>query len=144
MRKIIIIIFAIIWTYGKSNAQKPVIIISDKTGWHKIAEQKVNFTLDKDEIIVLVSDRFSGIKLKIKDADIDLNNIEMYFEAGDNQIVEINRQIKANTESEPIKINGGERELKKIVFRYKTLSNKKNKNAKVEIWGLKLNTEKYD
>jgi len=45
-------------------------------------------------------------------------------------------------ESRVIDLNGGERNLKKIVFVYKTLPNRKDEKAHVEIWGLKTNTDK--
>ncbi len=144
MTKQIFILLVIIVSFGRSSAQVPKIIVSDKTGWHKIAEKTVTFAIDRDEIIVLGSDRFAGLKLKVIDIGIELIGMEIYFEAGDKQIVTINKPIKPTEESDIIKVNGGERELKKIVFMYKTLPNSKDKKAKIEIWGLKTNTDKYD
>ena len=33
-----------------ANAQKPAVVVSDKTGWHKIGETTVDFKKEKDEV----------------------------------------------------------------------------------------------
>lgn len=137
---IIMIAMAII--YGKAIAQQPAVMVSDQKGWHKIGETTVNFQKDHDEIVVMGADKFSSIKFMVKDAPIDLMDLEIYYESGDNQSVSVNAPIKAPGESKTIKLNGGERNLKKIVFVYKTLPNRKDTKAHVEIWGLKTNTDK--
>ena len=46
-------------------------------------------------------------------------------------------------ESREIDIDGpGERKLDRIIFRYRTLENRKDKKAHVEIWGRKTNNNK--
>ncbi len=69
-------------------------------------------------------------------------DLEIYYESGDKQDVKVNSPIKAPGESRIINLNGGERNLEKIVFVYKTLPNRKDVKAHVEIWGLKTNTDK--
>ncbi len=143
MKKIVaLILISILGNFGTAYAQKPAIILSDKSGWHKIGKVTVDFKKEKDEISVLVADRFAKIKFKVEDAPIDLISLEIYFESGDKQNIVINSKIKSSGESDVININGGERNLKKIVFVYKTLPNRKDKKAKVEVWGFKTNTDK--
>lgn len=137
-----IILLAIAGSYGTANAQKPAVMLSDKAGWHKIGETTVNFQKETDEIMVLVADRFAAIKFKVMDAPIDLISLEIYYESGDKQDIKINAPIKAKGESRVIDLNGGERNLKKIVFVYKTLPNHKDQKAHLEVWGLKTNTDK--
>lgn len=141
MKKAMIILFAIA-AYGVACAQTPKIVTSDKKGWHKIGETKVNFTKDRDVIDILIANRFSAIQLKVEDAPIDLIGAEAYYESGDKQDLKINASIKAPGESDVINLNGGERTLKKIVLIYKTIPNNKDKVAHVEIWGLKTNKDK--
>ncbi len=142
MKKTMIIALLAIAGYGVAFAQLPKVVTSDKKGWHKIGETKVDFQKERDEIVILVANRFSAIKLKVDDAPIDLMGAEAYYESGDNQNLKIRASIKAPGESDIINLNGGERTLKKIVLVYKTIPNYKDKKAHVEIWGLKTNTDK--
>lgn len=140
MKKTIIILLAIIGMYGNVSAQKPAIMASDKTGWHKIGETKVDFKKESDEIVVWFADRFDAIKFKVKDAPVEFTSMDVYFESGDVQNVMLNATIKAPGETRIIDLKGGERNLKKIVFVYKTLPNRKDEKAHIELWGLKTNT----
>ena len=140
--RLMIIMIAMAIIYGKAIAQQPAVMVSDQKGWHKIGETTVNFQKDHDEIVVMGAYKFSSIKFMVKDAPIDLMDLEIYYESGDNQSISVNAPIKAPGESKTIKLNGGERNLKKIVFVYKTLPNRKDTKAHVEIWGLKTNTDK--
>ncbi|HET6227039.1 MAG TPA: hypothetical protein VFF27_12210 [Bacteroidia bacterium] len=115
------------------------LIISDKSGWHKIGEITADFKKEKEEVIVMGADRFASIRFKVTDAPIDLVSLEVYYESGDKQDVAVNMPVKAPGESRTIDLKGGERALKKIVFVYKTLPNHKDEKSHVEIWGLKTN-----
>jgi hypothetical protein len=141
MKKLaIILFFAAIGT--KSFAQQPAVVASDKTGWHKIGETTVNFEKDKDEVVVMLADKFAKVKFKVTDAPIELVSCEIYYEGGNNQTVMLNAPLKTMGESRIIELDGKERDLKKIVFVYKTAPNSKDKKAHVEIWGLKTNADK--
>lgn len=144
MKKVaMIILLAVTGSYGTAKAQQPGVVVSDKTGWHKIGETTVDFKKERDEVAVIGADRFASIKFKVTDAPIDLMDMEVYYESGDKQNIKINQPIKAaGGESRSIDLNGGERNLKKIVFVYKTLPNHKDEKAHVEIWGLKTNADK--
>ncbi|MEO7992628.1 MAG: hypothetical protein ABI663_23955 [Chryseolinea sp.] len=138
-KTLMIMMLAITGIYGTAKAQQPAVIVSDKTGWHKIGETTVNFEKDRDEVSVLGADKFASIKFKVTDAAINLMDLEVYYESGDKQDIKVNLPIKGPGESRVIDLNGGERSLKKIVFVYKTLDNSKDQRAHVEIWGLKTN-----
>jgi hypothetical protein len=137
-----IILLAIAGNFGKMAAQVPAVVMSDKAGWHKIAERTVDFVKDRDEVIVVGADRFASLKFKVTGAPIDLQDLEIYYESGDKQVIQVHTPVLSGKESRTIKLNGGERSLKKIVFVYKTLPNRKDKNAHVEIWGFKTNPDK--
>lgn len=143
MRKaVILILLAIAGSFSTVNAQKTAIITSDKAGWHKIGETVVDFQRDRDEITIVGADRFAAIKFRVKDEPIHLMALEVIYESGDKQNININIPIKVKGESRVIDLKGGERNLKKIVFVYKTVQNRKDKKAHVEIWGLKTNAKK--
>ncbi len=141
MNKLLIITIAITTFWCTSKAQNPAVITSDKTGWHKIGETTVDFSKDRDEIAVVGADRFASIKFKVTDAPIDLQDLEVYYESGDKQDVQVRTPINSGGESRVIDLNGGERALKKIVFIYKTLPNHAGEKAHVEIYGLKTNQD---
>jgi hypothetical protein len=140
MKKMIMLfLLAMAVVYGSVNAQS--VVVSDKTGWHKIGSRTIDFKNDKDEITVLGADRFSSIKFKINDAPVNLQNIEVYYESGDNQSIAVNTPIGPEMESKAFDLNGGERNIKKIAFDYNTLPNIKDEKAEIEVWGLKTNTD---
>ncbi|HXU26738.1 MAG TPA: hypothetical protein VN698_05855 [Bacteroidia bacterium] len=144
MKKIVIVMaLAIIGCSNAMLAQKKTeVVMSDKTGWHKIGETTVDFKTEKEEVMVMGANRFASIKFKVANAPIDIISTEIYYESGDNQMVNLNYSIKAPGESSIVNLNGGERNLKKIVFVYKTPPNYKDAKSHVEIWGLKTNTDK--
>ena len=143
MKKLVTIILVdVLVNFGTAFAQKPAVMLNDKSGWHKIGKVTVDFKKERDEIDVMGANRFAKIKFKVEKAPIDLISLEAYFESGDKQDIVVNAKIKSMGESQVIDLKGGERNLKKIVFVYKTLPNQKDKKAQVEIWGLKTNTDR--
>ena len=136
------ILLATAGSYGTLSAQIPKVVISDKTGWHRIGKTTVNFLTDRDVIHILGADRFAAIQFNVTGAPIYLSELEVYYESGDKQNITINQPIKVAGESRVIDLNGGERDLKKIIFIYKTLPNRKDKKAHVQVWGLKTNRDR--
>jgi hypothetical protein len=140
MKKVtMFVLLAMAIVYGSVNAQS--VVVSDKAGWHKIGSRTIDFKNDKDEITVLGSDKFSSIKFMVKDAPVNLKNVEVYYESGDNQNIAVNSPIGPAMESKAYDLNGSERSLKKISFDYNTLPNIKDEKAEIEVWGLKTNTD---
>lgn len=114
MKKVLaIILLAVAGINETMSAQKPAVVMSDKTGWHKIGETTVDFTKDRDEVAVLMADRFASLKFKVTDAPIDLIDAEVFYESGDSQKIRIGYPVKSPGESKTIDLNGGERSLKK-------------------------------
>lgn len=140
-KTLLIILLAFIGGHVSVSAQTATLVANDKTGWHKISETTVDFKKDRDEVMILGANRFAAIQFKVVDAPIDLLNLEIFYESGDIQKIDVNSTVKAPGESRVIDLNGGERNLSKIVFVYKTLPNRKDDKAHVEIWGLKTNTD---
>lgn len=139
-KKFIFMLLAIMGNLGLVYAQTPAVVASDSKGWHKIGEKTVSLKTERDEIAVMGSDKFATLKFKVTDAPINLVSVEVTFENGDKQDVNIKQEIKSPGESRTIDLKGGaERSIKKITFVYKTLANNKDEKAHVEIWGLKTN-----
>jgi len=144
MKKVLtIILLAIAGSYGTASAQQTTVISNDTTGWYKIGEAKVDFKRDRDEIVVLGADKFKSIKLVIINSAIDLKDLEIHYETGKKQDVNINKSLKAADGSGVIDLeDGGQRSIKKIVFVYKAKANSMDENAFIEVWGLKTNPNK--
>ncbi|HKR03652.1 MAG TPA: hypothetical protein VJY62_03375, partial [Bacteroidia bacterium] len=143
-KKILIALLLVASGYDTIFAQQPAIITSDKKGWHKISETTVDFTRDRDELIVMGADRFASIRFEVTGAAIDLQDLEIYYESGPKQDIAVRTLISMGSESRVIDLNGGERALKKIVFVYKTQQNKQGEKAHVTVWGLKTNADKAE
>jgi dihydrofolate reductase len=122
---------------NQAMAQDPGIVTSDKAGWHKIGEVKANFKLENESIVVMGADRFKSIKLKVTDAPINIEKVTVYYESGDAEELSVRNELKAGAETRVLDLKGNDRELKKVVFSYKTLPNAKNDKAHVELYGLK-------
>jgi hypothetical protein len=139
MKKIfIIVMLAFAGSVQLVQAQKPVIVLSDKAGWHKLGETTVNFQKEFDEILVIGANRFESIKFMVNDAPIKLTSLEVFYVGNTKKSFKINNSIKDAGESRIIHLNG-EHNIKKVVFIYKTLDNGTNQKAHVALWGYKTN-----
>ena len=136
MKKVLLIL-ATLFSVAGAYAQKPAIVTDKSAGWQKIGETKVNFDTDRDEIIVMGADRFKSIKLRVTDAAVNIMDLEVYYEKGEQENIAVRSEIKQGGETRPIDLKGKDRELKKVVYVYKTLPNAANDKAHVELWGLK-------
>jgi len=112
-------------------------MVSSKPGWHKIGSVTADFKVEKDAIEVLGADRFKAIKLKVTDAPIQIYDLEVYYEAGDVENIQVRQDLKRGEETKVLDLKGYDRELKKVVFIYKTVANTKENKATVELYGLK-------
>ena len=138
MKKMIMAMLLLIAGAGNTlQAQRVEVMTSTKEGWHKIGETTVNLKKDTDEILVIGENRFTELKFVVKETPIDIISLKLHFSEGNDQTVKVNSPIKANGESHKISLTGGERKIEKIIFVYKTLPNRQDDKAHVEIWGYK-------
>ena len=137
MKKSVVLILILFVAFAAAFAQSPGVVTSAKPGWHKIGEVKASFKTENESIIVLGKDAFKSIKLMVTDAPINIQNIQVFYETGDPEEISVRSELKAGAETRVIDLKGGTRELKKVVFTYKTLPNAKDEKAHVELYGLK-------
>jgi len=137
MKKKITAILAFAFSIGLASAQQPAVMVSTSPGWHKIATTTVDFTKERDEVSVLGADHFSAIKLMVTGAPIDLQDLEIWYENGTKQDVAMRASMEIGKESRVIDIEGGDRDIDKIVLVYKTMPNRKDEKAEVTIFGMK-------
>lgn len=137
MKKTILILFATVLVSGIIRAQKPEVVTSNKAGWHKIGDANVNFKTDKDEFVVLGKDRFKSIQLKVTDAPVHVEDLQVFYEGGSKENVAVNQDFSAGSESKVFNLKNNSAEINKVVFIYRTKPNVKVDKAHIELWGLK-------
>jgi len=138
MKKIILVFFAMsALLINTAFAQEPSIMLSDKPGWHKIGEVKADFKMENQSISVMGKDKFKSILLKVTDAPINIEGIQVFYESGDMEEFDVKNELKAGAETKKLDMKGGAQEIKKVTFTYKTLPNQQDEKAHVELYGLK-------
>ncbi|MCW3086161.1 MAG: hypothetical protein JWP12_3527 [Bacteroidetes bacterium] len=135
MKKAILMLLVLVAAHV-SKAQKPGVVISDKPGWHKIGEVTASFKMENESIVVLGADKFKSIKLKVTDANLDLESLEVYYESGDVDNIAVKSSLKAGSETRVIDVKD-KSSISKVVFKYKTYPNMADQKAHVELYGLK-------
>lgn len=103
--------------------------------WELLGTRKVNYGLDKDEIMVTrMEGRFTALKIKVKKGGINLHKVFVHFGDGQVQELEVREDIQAGGETRVIDLAGNRRVIQKVVFWYDT-KNYANQKATVELWG---------
>jgi len=137
MKKAILMLLVMVATQvSVLKAQTPGVVVSTKPGWHKIGETTASFKMENESIVVLGADKFKSIKLKVTDAAVNIISLDVYYESGAMEQIPVKSELKAGSETRDIALKG-DRELKKVVFTYKTVANSDKDKAHVELYGLK-------
>jgi hypothetical protein len=127
MKTLITLLFLATIGLTVAQAQKPVIVISDKAGWQKLGATTVNFEKDYDEVLVIGANRFASLKFMVKYAPVHFISMEVFFVGNTKETIQLNDVVKDEGEGKTIHLKGGERNIKKVVFIYKTLPNRTEK-----------------
>jgi hypothetical protein len=109
--------------------------VAIEEGWEIIAERKVNFIKDKDEVIIESRNQFTAIKFKVEDRDIRLNGLKVVFDNGDKLEPSLDVIIPANKESRIIELAQDGRRIDKIEFQYRTTGSLLQGRANVLMFG---------
>ena len=113
----------------------PVSGIGSPTAWIVMGSRTVNYGTDHDIISNGSPDTwFTGIYLKVTDAPIKINDMNVYFDNGDKFNVSIRSMIKQNGHSRTIELPGGQRKIAKVEFSYETLGSNRG-HATLTLWG---------
>jgi len=137
MKKIALVLAAVVLSLNVIQAQQPAVMTSTKPGWHKIGETTASMKSEKDEIMVIGADKFKSIKLKVTDASVHIASLVVYYDGGDAENINIASDLKAGQESRVIDLKGGTREIKRVGFVYKSVPNSNNEKAHIELYGMK-------
>jgi hypothetical protein len=137
MKKTLLILLATVFAVGVLHAQKPEVITSHAAGWHKIGDATVDFKADKDQFLVLGADRFKSIQLKVVDAPVHVDDMQVFYDGGGKEDVSLRSDFQPGSQSREIELKNGSAKIKKVVFVYKTVPNATADKAHIELWGLK-------
>lgn len=122
-----------------SYAQKPAVVTDNDPGWKKIGETSASFKSQNESIVVLGADEFTAIKLKVKDAPLNIERLQVFYESGDMEEIDVKSKVHANGESHVINLKHPDRDIQKVAFTYNTEANVQGEKAEVELYGLKTN-----
>jgi hypothetical protein len=138
MKKLIFVFTLLLATFlNPAFAQKPSVMLSDKPGWHKIGEVKADFEVENQSISVLGNDKFKAILLKVTDAPINILDVQVFYESGEPEKIDVKNELQAGSETRKIDLKGADQDIQKVMFTYKTLPNQKDEKAHVELYGFK-------
>lgn len=137
MKRMILFLMTTFITFTALHAQKPEIITKGKPGWQKIGDAKVDFSTDKDKFIILGKDQFKALKIKVKDAPVHIENMQVTFEGGTTEDISLASEFKTGAESREIDLKNKDKEIKNVTFVYRTATGSGTHKSEVELWGLK-------
>jgi hypothetical protein len=135
----LLLLLTLIFVFGQTQAHSILPQVREAINpplWEKLGQRKVNYKIDRDEIMVTARDgRFSAIKLKVKKGAVNMHKMTIHFGDGTIQQVNLKNRIPAGGETRVIDLKGNKkRVIRKVVFWYDT-RNLANKKAVVELWG---------
>ena len=125
--------------YSKVFAQKPAIVTSNEPGWHHIGHTSASFKQQNESISVLGADEFTALKVKVSDAGLDVDRLQVFYESGDMENINVADDFLSAGESKTIPLKYPGKDIQKVAFTYKTKPNAKGEKAEIDLYGLKTN-----
>lgn len=109
----------------------------ERDAWELLGEQSVGFGVDRDTIRVGRREgRFSKIALEVRDNDVEILDVTVFFNRGPPQNLRVRESIRAGGRTRPIDLAGGDRSIDRIELTYRARPNFRGR-AKVAVFGLK-------
>lgn len=109
----------------------------DRDIWELLGEQSVGFGVDRDVIRVGRREgRFSKIALEVRDNDVEMLDLTVFFNRGPPQGLRVREFIRAGGRTRPIDLIGGDRSIDRIELTYRSRPGFRGR-ARVAVFGLK-------
>ena len=137
---VILLMLVTVYVYG----QKPAVVTSNDPGWQRIGQITASFKMTSESIVVLGADEFEAIKLRVDDAPINIERLQVFYESGDMEEIDVRSVLRAGSETRTINLKHPTRDIQKVAFTYKTLPNETGTKADVELYGRKAVVQKSD
>lgn len=119
---------------GKRAAARAADADNDRVEF--LGERKVNFGGDVDTILVGANDGlFRAIRIEVDGSALEMWDIDVHFGNGGHEDFNTRLHFEEGSWSRRIDLRGGERIIKKVVFKYKS-KNRKTGRATVKLYGI--------
>jgi hypothetical protein len=125
-------------------AQKPAVVADSKPGWHRIGGLQADFKKQNESIHIMGNDEFTALKLKIVDAAIHIERMQIFYESGDMENIDVKSEMTAGESSGALQLKYAGRDISKIAFTYHSVGNDNSKKSEIEIYGLKTGSDSYN
>jgi hypothetical protein len=99
--------------------------------WQVLGRATVDDGKDKDEFKIEGADRFRNLRVKAQKQDIEMKDMDVYYEDGGKEDIEVKSVIKAGSQTRPLPLKGDSKRIKRVEFSY--ASKGKNDNKAVVI-----------
>jgi uncharacterized protein YdhG (YjbR/CyaY superfamily) len=139
MKKIFVSMFAVMAGALSVFAQKPAVVSSNKPGWQHIGHTTASFKMQNESISVLGADEFTALKIKVTEAGLELERMQVFYESGDMEEINLKEHFGKGNESRVINLKHPDKDIQKVAFTYKTTPNTKGEKADIDLYGLKTN-----
>ena len=104
-------------------------------GWDLLAKREVSFARSRDAIEVPTATKpLKSLLIVARMNDIEIYNITITFENGEDYSPGLRLKMKAGVDSEVINLPGVERRVRRMEFQYREIV-AKTRRAAVELWG---------
>ena len=134
---VVILMALFAWNIESAYAQKPGVVLTDEPGWQKIGETVASFKSQDESIAVIGADEFSAIKIRVEDAPLQIDRLQVFYESGEMEEIDVKKRIQAGEESDVFRLKNPDRDIQKVAFTYNTVPNAAGDKADVELYGLK-------
>lgn len=104
--------------------------------WVLLGSKNVRDRVDYDEIVLAGHRTFSQIKLCVQRHPVRIYNVDVYFNNGGNQDIELRERIGAGSCSRVIDLDGGSRDIARIRLVYEETS-ALPRTATVNVYGMR-------
>ena len=104
--------------------------------WDFIGERVVSNRAERDVIRVRGRDAYRAIKFEVLNEEVRVRDIEVEFENGRRQRINMHRKFRPGWQSRAIDLQGGKRRVDRIVFRYRADSYGR-RPAVIRVYGLR-------
>ncbi|MGK2856524.1 MAG: hypothetical protein ACSLFQ_04900 [Thermoanaerobaculia bacterium] len=101
-----------------------------------LGDRVVTNKAERDTFVVKGNDWFRRIQFETRRAGVEILDLEIHYEGGGVQDIEVRSFVEPGGWSREIDLNGGERRLEKVVFTYKA-SPKGKRRAALRLYGIR-------
>jgi hypothetical protein len=131
-KKAFILLYSL--TLMASSCKSPD-FITDETGWVLLGERKVNHLVEKDVFRIKSRDRFTALRLYVKDRDVEIRSVEIMLVNGDILKPSIGSTIQQGERSRMIDLGAEGRQLESVTVKYSADGKIFSRKGKVQLGG---------